>query len=214
MQATLQGREFSIFVSLRFCKMCVKLKIPQRDVERERCRLRLKGLQMEAVKYLVILVSMTHISHCEKGEVSEDAVVDTVRNLVKNSSELKSWVIKKELICFIITSPAPTMMTCRTYSFAKFLFRTEKSVTLHLVGLKNEITCGSQAHTLVWRPIFRIIRNVKNVEGWGCVIPRCNLHRGITQPILQLFGTYLYNGICKNFGIAFFWFCDAMWNLK
>ena len=48
---------------------------------------------MEAVKYFVILVSVAHISHCEKRELSEDAVVDTVRNLVKNSSELKPFLL-------------------------------------------------------------------------------------------------------------------------
>ena len=69
----------------------MKLKILQRDVGRERGRL--KGLQMEAVKYFVILVSVAHISHCEKRELSEDAVVDTVRNLVKNSSELKPFLL-------------------------------------------------------------------------------------------------------------------------
>ena len=33
----------------------------------------------------------------------------------------------------------------------------------------------------------------------GCVIPHCNLQRGITQPILRLFLTYLYMGCAKSF---------------
>ena len=46
-----------------------------------------KRLQWDAARYLVIIVSVAHFAHCETG--GEDAVLDTVRNLVKNSSESK-----------------------------------------------------------------------------------------------------------------------------
>ena len=50
---------------------------------------RWNGLQRAAAKYFVILTYLAHISHCKKGELSDDAILDTVRRLVDNSSELK-----------------------------------------------------------------------------------------------------------------------------
>ena len=70
--------------------------------------------------------------------------------------------------------------TKRSYNLTSFKERIKSAATETIVPTRAMLF--SMSHVQICQKSRRI----------GCVIPHCNLHCGITQPILPLFLTYIY----------------------